>query len=145
MGRADIRRDAARGVVAAMAMTGFRRLSVGLGLLEETPPEVMAEQAKVLRPVLERVPERLRGEAVELGHWLYGAAGGAVYGALVRPRLRGRWVGPAYGLAIWAAFETGLVPLLGLEHTEERKIVSRLLVAADHILYGVIVAGESVD
>ncbi len=82
MGRADIRRDAARGVVAAMAMTGFRRLSVGLGLLEETPPEVMAEQAKVLRPALERVPERLRGEAVELGHWLYGAAGGAVYGAL---------------------------------------------------------------
>lgn len=142
MARADIRRDAARGVVAAMAMTGFRRLSVGLGLLEETPPDVLAEQAPVLGPALQRVPQHLRGEAVELGHWLYGAVGGAAYGAFVRTRFRGRWVGPAYGLAIWAAFETGLVPLLGLDHATEREIVSRLLVAADHVLYGVIVAGE---
>jgi len=125
-----------------MAMTGLRRVTVGLGLLEQPPPNVVAEQAPLLAPAIDRIPAKVRGEAIELGHWLYGGVGGAAYGAFVRPRLRGRWVGPAFGLAIWAAFETGVVPLLGLEHAQERKIMSRVLVAADHVLYGAIVAGE---
>lgn len=34
---------AIRGTVAAMAMTGMRRVSLGLGLVEETPPEELVE------------------------------------------------------------------------------------------------------
>jgi hypothetical protein len=46
---------AIRGTVAAMAMTGMRRVSVGLGLVEETPPEELVEEGA---PDLARSPLR---------------------------------------------------------------------------------------
>jgi len=133
-------RSVTRGIFAAMAMTGMRKVTTGLGLLEESPPVLMAKDAPIFAPLIRRVPEKRRGAVIELVHWLYGGAGGAVYGRLIRSRRP--WVGPAYGLAIWAAFETGLVPMLGLEHARERKISSRIFVGLDHVLYGVILAGE---
>ncbi len=138
--RGETSRSVTRGIFAAMAMTGMRKVTTGLGLLEEAPPVQMAKSAPVFAPLIRRVPSQYQREVVELVHWLYGGAGGAVYGRLVRSRRP--WVGPAYGLAIWAAFETGLVPMLGLEHARERKIVSRIFVGLDHVLYGVILAGE---
>ena len=93
------------------------------------------------RPPPERVLPARREETVEAAHWLFGAAAGATFGALVRPRTRSRFAGPAYALAIWAAFETVVAPLLGPERSQERTVGSRLAVAADHVLYGVIVAG----
>ena len=112
-----------------MAMTGMRRMTTALGLVWRPPPE--------------RVLPGQPPEAVELAHWLFGAAAGAIFAALVRPRLRARWAGPAYGVAIWAAFETVAAPLLQAARPEERSLVSRLAIAADHVLYGVVlVAGE---
>jgi hypothetical protein len=134
-----VARSAARGVIAAMAMTGMRRVTTGLGLLEQTPPDAMAEQAPPLARLLERIPPHYRDEAIELAHWAYGALGGAAFGALAPRSVRTRWAGPLYGLAVWGLFETGVVPLLGLEHARERKVVSRVLVAADHLLYGTVV------
>lgn len=137
----EIVRGAARGVIAAMAMTGMRRVTTGLGLLEETPPSQMAKNAPLFsRLILWTRPNRRR-ELIEVVHWGYGGVGGAIFGRFVH--LRGPWVGPAYGLALWGLFETGIVPLLGLEHARERKIVSRVFVALDHVLYGVVVAGEA--
>jgi uncharacterized membrane protein YagU involved in acid resistance len=92
--------------------------------------------------LLELLPAERRDEAVEVAHWAYGALGGIGYSALSARMRRPRWSGPAYGLLIWALFETGLVPLLGLEHARERTVVSRVLVAADHILYGAAVGGS---
>lgn len=34
----------ARGVVAAMAMTGMRQVTTGLGLVEQTPPDAVFKQ-----------------------------------------------------------------------------------------------------
>ena len=133
---------ATRGVVGAMAMTGMRRVSTGLGLLEKPPPDTMAEQAPVLPGLLARLPPDLREEAIELAHWGYGAAGGVGYSLLPSGLRRRRWSGPAYGLAIWVAFEAGIVPLLGLKHAQRRTVVTRLLVAADHVLYGAAVGGS---
>ena len=133
-------RYALQGAVAAMAMTGMRRVTAGLGLLEQTPPDVLAEQAPHAGRLLARLPPGVREEAIELAHWTYGALGGAAYGVLVPNRLRRRWwAGPIYGLGIWTIFETGFVPALRLAHAEEREVTSRLLTAADHILYGAVV------
>ena len=141
--RDDIVAGALRGVVAAMAMTGMRRLTRGLGLVPEPPPEDVAEHAPFAARMIARVPPEHRGEAIEVGHWLYGAAGGALFGGLAPAHGRGRWVGPLYGLALWGFFETGLVPALGLDHGRTRGLVERVAVAADHVLYGAVVGGRA--
>ncbi len=94
------------------------------------------------RPPPERILPARQEETVELAHWLFGAAAGVTFGILVRPRIRSRWAGPAYGLVIWAAFEVAVAPLLGPDRPQERSLAARLAVAADHVLYGTIVAGE---
>ena len=134
-----VARGAVRGVIGAMAMTGMRRITTGFGLLEQTPPDAVAEQAPIVSRLIDRVPSEYRDEVIELAHWGYGALGGAAFGALVPEGSRTRWAGPLYGLAIWTVFETGVVPLLGLEHAKERKVMSRVISAADHLLYGVVV------
>lgn len=129
----------ARGVLGAMAMTGMRRVTTGLGLVEKTPPRALAEQAPLLRRLLRRVPAHRRADLVELGHWANGGVCGVAYAALPARHRAWKWSGIVYGLGIWALFETGVVPLLGLEHTRERTVVSRAFLAADHVLYGAVV------
>jgi hypothetical protein len=133
----------ARGIVAAMAMTGMRRVTKGVGLVHEAPPETIAERGAIVGRLMRRVPAENRDEVIELAHWAYGALGGAAFGALPHRLVRFRWAGPVYGLAIWALFETGLVPLLGLEDEKrKRSAVERVAIAADHVLYGAVVAGR---
>lgn len=131
---------AVRGTVAAMAMTGMRRLTTGFGLVQQTPPEALVEEA---RPgVLARIPVQRRDEAVELVHWAVGAAAGAMYGALPTALRARPLAGPAYGLAIWAVFEAAVSPLLGLRRAKEQRTLERLAIAADHVLYGAVVSAD---
>ena len=125
-------RAATRGAVAAMAMTGFRAVSEGLGLVEQPPPEEIAERG--VPSLFARVPREYRTAAEQLAHWSFGAGAGAG----VRRR---RSAGPAYGLAIWVAFESVIAPVLGLR-VEERPARERLLLAMDHALYGAIVGAR---
>ena len=134
----SIARAAARGVVASMAMTGMRRVTTGLGL-EQPPPEEIAERAAGVSKLFDLVPPERRDEAIEVAHWAFGGVAGALYGALVPARSRRRWAGPAYGLAIWTVFEAGLRPVLGIRRAKERKIMTRVFIAADHALYGAVV------
>jgi hypothetical protein len=136
-GGGSIARAAARGVVAAMAMTGMRRVTTGLGL-EQPPPEEMAEHAAGVSKLFDLVPAERRDEAIEVTHWAFGGVAGALYGSLVPEGTRTRWAGPVYGLAIWALFEAGLRPLLGVRNAR-RTTLTRVFVAADHALYGAIV------
>jgi hypothetical protein len=137
--KGEIARSAARGIVAAMAMTGLRTVTEGLGWLERSPPDAIADEHA--RELLHRA--KLNSDvAIELAHWGYGGFGGAAFGMLPERFRRHAWSGPLYGLAIWLAFETGLAPLLGLRHAEQKKVVARLANAADHVLYGVVVAGS---
>ena len=82
----------ARGVVAAMAMSGLRRLTTGLGFIQEEPPEQIAREG--VPGLLERVPPDLRAEAIELAHWTYGGVGGAAFGALPTAVRRQSWAHP---------------------------------------------------
>jgi hypothetical protein len=131
---------AARGVVAAMAMTGMRKLTTGLGLVEQIPPEMVAEEG--VPSLFARVPEAHRDEVVEVMHWAYGGVGGAVFGVLPRGFRRHRWAGPVYGLAVWLGFEAGIAPLLGLKGARQWRLAERAALAADHVLYGLVVAAR---
>ena len=129
-----------RGTIAAMAMTGVRQVSRGLGLVEETPPEELVEDGAP--EIAKRIPPERREAVVELVHWGVGAVGGALYSALPRDFRRRPLVGPLYGLAILAVFEALVQPVLDLPHAKRVHVGERLAFGADHVLYGLIV-GES--
>ena len=138
----EVLHGAARGAVGAMAMTGMRVMTTELGFLEETPPQAISRQrARGLRTLLRRAPHRQRTGLVEGAHWAFGAGGGAAFGALPRS-VQGRpWAGPMYGLVVWLGFELGIAPVLGLSQATRVRPVDRLALAADHVLYGLVVSG----
>ena len=138
--RPAVAAGAARGIIAAMAMTGMRRVTTRLGLVREPPPEAVASQG--VPALLALVPIENRGEAIELAHWGYGALGGGIFGSLPAVLRRHAWAGPAYGLAVWLLFEVLLAPLLGIDRARDRKVAERLAIAADHVLYGLVVANR---
>lgn len=134
----DVVHSAARGVVAAMSMTGMRALTTTAGLIQETPPEMVAEE-KAPAPI-QRLPARAYQSFIVLAHWGYGAGGGAVFGFLPQQVRRTRWCGPLYGLVLWLIFEVLLEPVLGLRKRGFRPIAERAAFAADHMLYGFVLA-----
>lgn len=135
-----IARAGARGLVAAMAMTGMRTATANVGLMERSPPEALAERHAPRQ--IQRLSEGGRTAVTELAHWSYGAAGGAMFGLLPRRVRAWPWTGPLYGLAVWLSFEAGIAPLLGVQRTMRSRILGRAVVALDHALYGVVVAGR---
>jgi hypothetical protein len=48
------------------------------------------------------------------------------------------WAGPVYGLAIWLGFELGIAPALGLKQAKKVRPIDRAGLAADHLLYGLV-------
>ncbi|MBB3036701.1 hypothetical protein [Hoyosella altamirensis] len=134
--RTDSVHAAVRGVVAAMSMTGMRALSTKAGIVKETPPEMIADQE--VPHLVDRLPDPAADSLLVLAHWGYGAAGGAFFGALPPPIRQSRWMGPAYGLALWAAFEVILEPVFGIRLRRKRPPPERAALAADHLLYGLV-------
>lgn len=135
-----IARAGARGLVAAMAMTGMRTATANMGLMQRSPPEELVEQ-HAPRPI-QQLGESRRTAITEFAHWAYGSAGGAMFGLLPRHVRVWPWTGPLYGLAVWLGFEVGIAPLLGVQRSKQSRPVGRAVVALDHALYGVVVAGR---
>jgi len=132
---------AARGTVGAMAMTGMRVLTTELGLVEQTPPQAVGRQrARGVRALLRRAPRKQRRGLIEAAHWAFGAGGGAAFGALPREVRRRPWAGPVYGLVVWLGFELGIAPALGLSQAKRVRVIDRLALAADHLLYGLVLS-----
>jgi hypothetical protein len=123
-----------------MAMTGMRTVTAGGAEEERAPPEVIVSQHAPR--AFRRLSERHRAAVTELMHWGYGAGGGVLFAMLPETVRRRRGIGVAYGLAIWAVFETMIGPALGVPRPRQRPILWRVAIAADHVLYGVIVAGR---
>jgi hypothetical protein len=137
----DVLSGAACGTVGAMAMTGMRVITSELGLVEQTPPQALRHQrARGVRALLRRAPRRQHRGLIEAGHWAFGAAGGAAFGALPREVRRRPWAGPMYGLVVWLGFELGIAPALGLSQSKRLRLVDRLALAADHLLYGLVLS-----
>lgn len=127
-----------RGIIAAMAMSGMRAATKGLGLVEQAPPQaIFRQRAKFL---LWSVPRKRRRAVEELSHWGFGAVGGLTYGALPDAVRRRVWSGPIFGLVLWLGFEMGLAPVLGLKQSRQLRPVERAALAADHLLYGLVLS-----
>lgn len=134
------RRSAARGLVASMAMSGLRQVTVGMGWLERTPPdEIVHDGAPLLVLPLTRGHEQA---AVELAHWAYGTVVGAGFGLLPERVRRSRWAGPGFGVGTWLAYELAIAPALGVQVAERRTVVTRAMLVLDHVLYGLVVADQ---
>jgi hypothetical protein len=137
----EVLHAAGRGAVGAMAMTGMRVLTTELGLVKQTPPQAVSRQrARGLRVLLRKAPRKQRRGLIEVAHWAFGAVGGAAFGALPRTTRRRRWAGPVYGLGVWLGFEMGIAPVLGLSQAKRARPVDRLALAADHLLYGLVLS-----
>ncbi len=135
----DVLSGAACGAVGAMAMTGMRVMTTELGLVEQTPPQALSRQrARGVRALLRRAPRKQRRGLIEAAHWAFGAGGGAAFGALPREVRRRPWAGPLYGLVVWLGFELGIAPALGLSQARRVRLIDRLALAADHLLYGLV-------
>jgi hypothetical protein len=46
-----------------------------------------------------------------------------------------------YGLVLWLGFELGIAPVLGLSQATRLRPVDCLALAADHLLYGLVLSG----
>jgi hypothetical protein len=135
----DVLSGTACGAVGAMAMTGMRVMTTELGLVEQTPPQALSRQrARGVRALLRRAPRKQRRGLIEAAHWAFGAGGGAAFGALPREVRRRPWAGPLYGLVVWLGFELGIAPALGLSQARRVRLIDRLALAADHLLYGLV-------
>ena len=134
----EIAHASLRGAIAAMAMTGMRAFTVDLGIVEQTPPQAIFKQRA--RGLIRRVPRGRRRAAVELAHWAYGAGGGAAFALLPQGVRRRAWAGPVYGLVVWLGFEAAVAPGLGLKQASKLRAVERGALAADHLLYGLVLS-----
>lgn len=129
-----------------MTMSALRQVTTGLGLVDQTPPDAILKQ-RALGPLI-RLPwlayfvARRQVALIEIFHWAYGAGGGAAFALLPRSVLRKEWSGPGYGIVTWIAFELSIAPVLGLDQARKMRPVERLMFALDHVLYGVILAGD---
>ena len=137
----DRLRLAARGVLGAMAMTGMRRVTTDLGLVQKPPPERIATEG--VPGLFRRVAPEHRETAIELFHWSVGAVGGIGFGILPAALRRRRWAGPAYGLAILGFFEAAIAPQLGVARQGSDTFTARLALAGDHVLYGIVLSAEN--
>ncbi len=129
---------AVRGAIGAMAMTGMRAFTISVGLVEESPPRAIVRQKS--KGLFHHVPRKRRRAALELMHWAYGAQGGAVFALLPEGVRCARGAGPFYGFVTWLGFEAVLAPALGLTQASERRVTERLALAADHLLYGLVLS-----
>ncbi len=129
---------ALRGAIAAMAMSGMRAFTISLGIVEESPPQAIFRQR--VQMLIRRVPRKRRRAAVELAHWGYGALGGAAFTVLPKVVRRHAWAGPIYGLVTWAGFEAVIAPALGLTQAKKLRVAERAALAADHLLYGLVLS-----
>lgn len=123
-----------------MVMTALRTVAGNLDLLDKTPPQAMVERHAPRR--IQQLDEDKRAAVTELAHWTYGAASGGLFEMLPANVRRSALVGPAYGLGIWLVFELAIAPSLGVRHTPQRQVAGRSVVAFDHAMYGVVVAGH---
>jgi hypothetical protein len=138
LGVGELAHAGLRGVIAAMAMSGMRACTQSLGLVKQTPPQAIFRQRA--RFLLWSIPRKRRRAVEELTHWGYGAVGGVTYGALPDALRRRVWSGPIYGLALWLGFELGVAPVLGLSQSRQLRAVERAALAADHLLYGLVLS-----
>ena len=134
------------GALAGLAATG--PMTLAMKLMHEQlpreeryplPPRQVTEGLAEKAGVNEHLDEEEREAATWLSHFAYGAACGALYGAVAGERLGGHPVlaGVGFGFAVWAGSYLGWLPAAGIispatEHPARR---NALMIAA-HVVWG---------
>ncbi|HEX3471427.1 MAG TPA: DUF1440 domain-containing protein [Silvibacterium sp.] len=104
-------------------------------VLGQTPPPVIL----VERVAGHALPQDQRRIALQGIHWGFGAAAGAVYGALVEVEPSfGAWRGAAFGLTLNKLTHESLLPRMGLARPkEEQPTQERISEWVTHAVYGI--------
>ena len=102
------------------------------------PPRQIVRRATGLLGLGSPASHGLADPATLASHFTYGAACGAVYGALAAPpRLAGPATGVAFGLVVWLVSYAGVLPAVGLFQTpRERPGRRNWLMVAAHVVWG---------
>jgi hypothetical protein len=137
------------GALAGLAATAPMTLAMKLmheqlppGEKYPLPPRQVAEGLAEVAGVNEHLDEEDREAATWASHFAYGAACGALYGALGgRVKRHAALAGAGFGAAVWAGSYLGWLPAAGIltpatEHPPRRNA----LMIASHVVWGVTAA-----
>lgn len=131
-------RTGTRGVIAAMAMSGLRQATTSLNLVQNSPPKSVMK--KLAPGLLQRLPGNQHPALLAVAHWGYGLGAGLAFGAFPRHLRHRLWMGPLYGMALLVVFHVGIAPALRIEQ-RLTDVPEQFALVADHLLYGIVVAG----
>lgn len=139
MRQRSILKGAIAGAIGGLAGAGAKMLAE-----KALPPRDnsrVAPQVALAEQVARRsLPERQRKLASQGIQWGFGAAAGAVYGAMVEaePSL-GAWKGAAFGLTVNRITHESLLPRLGLvPPKDEQPTQERISEWVTHAFYGIV-------
>ena len=134
----SIVKGAVAGLIGGLAGAGAKMLAEKIfppRVEGQTPPSVaLAEQVAG-----HSLPESQRRAAMHGIHWGFGAAAGAIYGAMVEvePSL-GAWKGAAFGIAVNKLTHESLLPKMGLSAPkDEQPAQERISEWVTHAVYGI--------
>lgn len=139
------RRDLAIGALAGFVATA--PMSASMSIMKRflprheqypLPPHLITMEVAEQAGVKDELSPPVRSAAAAAAHFGYGAAAGAVYGALAR-----HLPGPAalkgiiYGLGVWTGSYLGLLPLSGImDSAVEHPAGRNALMIAAHVVWG---------
>lgn len=138
----DVAHGARAGLVATAAMTLLMLAGRRAGLTGELPPREIVDEAARQMPPADRTSGPDRQALAGAGHFLFGAAAGALFG-LATSGLRGLWasagLGAAYGTLVYLVSYLGWIPALGImpPATEDRP-GRQLTMLGGHWMYGIL-------
>jgi putative membrane protein len=115
----SILKGALAGLIGGIAGAGAKALAEQIfppRVQGQTPPPVILAEQVAGRPL----PHAQKHAAMQSIHWGFGAAAGAIYGALVEvePSL-GAWKGAAFGLTLNKLTHESILPRMGLSAPKE--------------------------
>ena len=129
------------GLGGTLALTGFRKVMAGFGLVGTTAPEQVIERLEELR-VLDDVSPEARRVLAALAHLAYGVGTGTALGLLRRERgaaTEEAAVGSALGALAWGAGWSSWLPLTGVHRPPWKQRSPKVLVPIlDHFVFGAV-------
>jgi putative membrane protein len=134
----SILKGAYAGMIGGLAGAGAKALAEKLlppRVQGQTPPPVVLAEQVAGRPL----PPAQQQVAMHGIHWGFGAAAGAVYGAVVEmePSV-GAWKGAAFGLTLNKLTHESMLPRMGLAPPrEEQPTQERISEWVTHAIYGI--------
>jgi putative membrane protein len=134
----SILKGAVAGMIGGLAGAGAKVIAEKLfppRVQGQTPPPVVLAEQLAGHPL----PPIQQQAALHSIHWGFGAAAGAVYGALVEmePSL-GAWKGAAFGLTLNRLTHGSILPRMGLAVSkEDQPTQERVSEWVTHAVYGI--------